>query len=282
MKIESVVVPLDGTLPALAAVPVANALADTVGATLHVLHVCERPRRQAALLRSLGLSPEEMEGFVLDQRTGRPAQGILRYAGELRHPTVVICTHTGMEKPRGTIGSVAEEVILGAHCPVVLVQPERGLEPWALRRILLPHDGTPATTAAMDPAGDLAELTGAEVLVVYVAAPGEPAPTEPGSFAAPRYLDQPQHEWPAWASEFISRMSALGHPTSEVQLTLLMAAGDPGEQIVRVSREHESDLVVLAWHGSWEPRRAATMKRVIREAHCPVLLVRAARPRRGE
>ena len=278
MKIESIVVPLDGTPPALAAVLVADALADALAATLHVLHVCEQPLRHSEVLRSLGLSPAEMKGFVLDQRTGRPAEGILRYAAELRHPLVVICTHTGMEKPHGALGSVAEQVILDAHCPVLLVQPERGLEPWALRRILLPHDGTPTTTAAIDPAGDLAELTGAEVLVVHVAAPGAPAPVEPGSFVAPRYLDQPQHEWPAWASEFISRMSALGHPPTEVQLTLLMAAGDPGEQIVRVSRERESDLVVLAWHGSWEPQRAATMKRVIRDARCPVLLVRAARP----
>src|SRR5690606_3277694 len=35
VKIESIVVPLDGTPPALAAVPVADALADALAATLH-------------------------------------------------------------------------------------------------------------------------------------------------------------------------------------------------------------------------------------------------------
>jgi hypothetical protein len=24
-------------------------------------------------------------------------------------------------------------------------------------------------------------------------------PEEPGTFTAPHYMDQPQHEWPAWA-----------------------------------------------------------------------------------
>lgn len=276
MKLETIIVPLDGTQAALAAVPVADALAATLGAALHVLHVGERARRSADVLRDLGLAPDELEGFVLDQRTGRPAEGILRFAAERPEPLIVICTHTGMEKPRGALGSVAEEVLVGACCPVILVQPERGLRQWALRRILLPHDGTPATTAAMDPAGDLAELTGAEVLVLYVAAPGAPQPAEPGTFTVPRYIDQPQHEWPAWAAEFIGRMCAMGHSPSEVRFALLMAAGEPGEEIARVAREHDADLVALAWHGVWEPERAQTLRSVIRAVGCPVLVVRAA------
>lgn len=278
MKPESIIVPLDGTQAALAAVPVADALAGMLDGALHVLHVGERVLPSAEALRELGLAPEELEGSVLDQRTGPPAKAILRFAEERPEPLIVICTHTSMEKPRGMLGSVAEEVLVGACCPVILVPPERGVRRWALRRILLPHDGTPATTAAMDPAGDLAELTGAEVLVVYVAAPGAPQPAEPGTLTVPRYIDQPQHEWPAWAAEFIGRMCALGHPPSEVTFTLLMAAGDPGEEIVRIARERDSDLVVLAWHGVWEPEHAQTMRSIIRAVECPVLAVRAARP----
>jgi len=273
VKPESIIVPLDGTQAALAAVPVAGVLATLLDAALHVLHVGERVLPPADRLRELGLAPEMLEGSVLDQRTGPPAEGILRFAAERPEPLIVICTHTDVEKQRGALGSVAEAVLVGACCPVILVQPERGLRRWTLRRILLPHDGTPATTAAMDPAGDLAELTGAEVFVLYVAAPGTPQPTEPGTFTMPRYIDQPQHEWPAWAAEFMGRMCALGHPPSEVQFTLFMATGDPGAEIVRAAREHDADLVVLAWHGVWEPERATTMRRVIREVGCPTLVV---------
>lgn len=273
MKPESIIVPLDGTPAALAAVPIATALASMLDAALHVLHVGERVLPSAEMLRALGLAPDELEGSVLDQRTGPPAEGILHFAAERPEPLIVICTHTDMEKQRGALGHVAEAVLVDACCPVILVQPERGVRRWTLRRILLPHDGTPATNAAMDPAGDFAELTGAEVLVLYVAAPDTPQPAEPGTFTVPRYIDQPQHEWPAWAAEFIGRMCALGHPPSEVQFTLVMATGDPGEEIVRAAREQDADLVVLAWHGVWEPERATTMRRVIRGVGCPMLVV---------
>jgi nucleotide-binding universal stress UspA family protein len=272
---EAIIVPLDGTEQALAALPVARSLADAFHATLHVVYVGERALPSRTILSELGLDAEEVKGFVVEQRTGPPAEEILRFAAGRRDPLLVLCTHTDTAKPRGTLGGIAEHLLVHAPCGVVLVEPERGRQPWSLRRILLPHDGTPTTAAAMDPAGDLAELTGAEVLVLHVAAPGAPPPVEPGTLTAPRYLDQPQHEWPAWAAEFLGRMCALGHPPSEVRFRLVMAAGEPGEEIVRVARQHESDLIVLAWHGVWEAEHALTMKEVIRRAPCPVLVVRA-------
>jgi nucleotide-binding universal stress UspA family protein len=277
VKPETIIVPLDGTEQALAALPVARTLADTLAATLNVVHVGERALPSRAILGELGLDAEDVKGFVIEQRTGNPAEEVLRFAAGRREPLLVLCTHTDAEKPRGTLGGVAEHVLVHARCGVVLVEPDRGRRPWSLRRILLPHDGTPTTAAAMDPAGDLAELTGAEVLVLHVAAPGAPPPVEPGTLTAPRYLDQPQHEWPAWAAEFLGRMCALGHPPSEVRFGLVMATGEPGEEIVRVAREYESDLVVLAWHGVWEAEHALTMKEVIRNAPCPELVVRAGR-----
>lgn len=276
MKIEAILLPLDGRAHALSALPVASALAKTLGATLHVLHVGERATAPQEMLEALGVAVEELRGSVFDQPTGRAGEAILRSAEEQLGPLIVMCTHTGMDKPRGALGHVAEEVLREAPCPVILVQPERGRQSWSLRRILLPQDGTPATSAAMDPAGDLAHRTGAEVLVLHVATPRAGRPAEPGTLTVPCYLDQPQHEWPAWATEFIHRMTGLGHPPADVRFRLSVATGEPGREIVRFAREHEADLIVLAWHCRWEPERAATMKAVIRRATCPVLIIRAA------
>jgi nucleotide-binding universal stress UspA family protein len=126
----------------------------------------------------------------------------------------------------------------------------------------------------MDPAGHLAHRAGAEVVVLHVAAPGMKGPSERGTLAAPRYLDQPQHEWPVWGAEFLDRMTALGHPPAEVKFRLSMTAGGPGEEIVRFALDHNIDLVVLAWHGRWEGERAPTMKKVIRDSACPVFVLR--------
>lgn len=277
MKVRSVVVPLDGRKHSLAALPVARTFVDIFGASLHVLHVGERIESPRDAVTALGLDHEILHDAVFEQEQGAPAEAIRRYVTAQPDPVVVMCTHTGADKPRGALGSVAEAILRCGLCPLVLVPPERGTRPWTLERILLPHDGTPSTNAAMDPAGDLAEITGAEILVLHVAESGRRRPEEPGTITVPRYLDQPQHEWPQWAAEFIDRMTALGHPPAEVRFRLSMAAGNPGVEIVRAARRDDVSLIVLVWHGRWQGERALTLKCVVHQAERPVLVLCIAR-----
>ena len=120
---------------------------------------------------------------------------------------IVLCKHIATE-PRDVFGTTAGVILRKAPCPLVLVTPERGSAPWHLHHILLPHDGTPSTSAALAPAEKIAEQAGAELLVVHVTGFGA-APVEPGSLGAPRYVDQPQHEWPTWTSEFAKRLTSV-------------------------------------------------------------------------
>lgn len=270
----TVVVPLDGSTHALAALPIAKALAKVLSATLHVVHVARRTLPPRAVLQALGLEPTQFRGSVLDQTVGSPALGIVQTARTLGSVLIVMCTRTATVPACHELGTVAEEVLLAAPCSVVLVRPERGLEPWTLHQMLVPHDGTPTTAAAIHPAAVLAECADAELLVLHVAAPGAALPTAPGAFTAPRYLDQPQHEWPSWAHEVLERMRALGHVPTAVKLHLFLATGEPGTAIVHFARDHQSDLIVLAWHGHLAERRAQTLKAIVKAAPCPVLVVR--------
>jgi nucleotide-binding universal stress UspA family protein len=45
--------------------------------------------------------------------------------------------------------------------------------------------------------------------------------------------------------------------------------------ILEFVRRNASDLIALAWRGSLEPERAQTIRRVIRDASCPVIVFRA-------
>ncbi|HVC33822.1 MAG TPA: universal stress protein [Chloroflexota bacterium] len=270
----TIVVPLDGSEHALVALPIARVLAELEKASLHVVHVGKRVLPPQQLLRTLGLSPEQFRGSVIDQAIGSPAQGIVQLAREWQSALIVMCTYTALPQPGVGLGRVAEEVLATAPCPVVLVSPERGLQPWALRQIVVPHDGTPTTDAAIHPAVDLAEQADAELLVLHVAAPGASLPTEPGTVTAPRYLDQPQHEWPSWVHEFVGRFRGLGHVPGAVPLHLFLATGEPADAIVRFVRDHQSDLIALAWRGHLEEKRAATLKAVITAAPCPVMVTR--------
>jgi nucleotide-binding universal stress UspA family protein len=54
----------------------------------------------------------------------------------------------------------------------------------------------------------------------------------------------------------------------------LLAHGDIAAEILRLSEKRSTDLIVLAWRGRWEAPHAATMKGILREAHCPIMVVR--------
>lgn len=274
---RTIIVPLDGSVHALAALPVARMLAEQQGAILHMVHVEGRMLPPRDLVSHLRLASEQLYDSVLNQLTGTPALSIVQEALERQSILIVMCTRTGVAEPHSGLGPVAEEVVRTAPCPVVLVSPRRGMHPWILRQILLPHDGTPTMAAAIHPALDLAERSGADLWVLHVAAPQTEAAVEPGTFGAPRYLDQPQHEWPAWTSEFLGRLYALGHPPERMTLHLSLAKGEPGDEIVRFASEHGSDVIVLAWRGHFEAERAATLKAVIQAAPCPVFILRVER-----
>jgi nucleotide-binding universal stress UspA family protein len=121
-------------------------------------------------------------------------------------------------------------------------------------------------------AAELAERGGAELLVVHVA-DVRAAPTEPGSLTTPRYVDQPQHEWPAWAGEFINRF-ACGCPLGHLHVRTFLASGNTASEILQLSKKQSTDLIVLAWRGNWEAPRSATLKDILGEAHCPIMVVR--------
>jgi trehalose/maltose hydrolase-like predicted phosphorylase/nucleotide-binding universal stress UspA family protein len=151
--------------------------------------------------------------------------------------------------------------------------PERGSVPWDLQHVLVPHDGTPTTSAALQPAAEIAEHAGAELLVAHVT-DVKPAPAEPGSFTTPGYVDQPQHEWPAWSNEFAQRLACIC-PLGHLHVRIFLAHGNPAAEIMRLAKEQSTDLIILAWRGVWEYPRAAIFKQVMGEARCPIMVVRA-------
>ncbi len=273
-QIESVFLILEGAVQAMLLVGVARALAQIEGATLHVLPIGIRFGSPTDMAQDLHLAAEQLHGCVFHHAHGGLADSVLRGAGELPRTLVVMPTHIGGGKPDLVAGPVAEEVLLQSSAPIVLIPREATDRPWQLRQILLPHDGTPVTAAALRPAMELARRAQAGLIVVHIVSSAPPRVSEPGAMTSPRYTDQPQHEWPAWTNEFVERMRALSHEAARVKLRLLVAAGEPGAEIVRMAREHNADLTVLAWRGMWEAERASVIKAVVQRSPSPVLIVR--------
>lgn len=274
MTTPIVIVPLDGSTHTLVALPVARALASIEGATVLAVHVTEEPLPAADLADRLGLERNELRGMIVDLRSGDPAHAILHIAREKGAAAIVMCAHTAVPRPVGILGPTAARLLREAPCPVIIVRPELDVAGWSLRNVLLPHDGTPTTNAAIGPAVELAQKAGARLHVLHIAALGASAAREPGSLATPRYVDQGQHEWPAWAGEFLERVRC-ACPIDVSNLRLSLARGEPSLEIVRFARENSVDLIVLAWQGAIEPGRARAVREVLRDAPCPVMVFRS-------
>lgn len=269
--VGAIVVPLDGSESAKAALPVARFLAQLEGATLHVVYVGEEAAGNREVFEQMGLTGEELRGLVLNQGAGQPAESVLQLARELSDSLIVTCVYTGTRE-EGAIGPLAEALLESAPDRMVLVTSEAAAS-WRMRLVLLAHDGTPSADMAIVPTAQLAHRAGAEVIALHVAARGTAGPDEPGSLPAPRYIDQPQHEWPAWASEFVNRMLAIGGSAAAINFKLLVTGGQPGSEIAQFARDNRADLVVLPWHGHWQEQRAGAVDAVVRRSGCPVLLI---------
>ena len=274
MAPATVLVPLDDSTNATAALSVARGLAHLKGATVVPIHVGREALAPDALLGRLRLSAEDVRGLMIDQCTGSPADAIVREAAARHTVLIVMGAPTRPDGPLHAFGSVLRDVLRTAPCPVVIVPSIRGRHPWALRQLVLPHDGTPTSAAAIAPTADLALRAGADLVVLHVATPGAERPAESGTFVAPRYLDHPHHEWPAWSREFLERVRGLGHLADIEKIRLVLAHGEASAAILEFARRNASDLIALAWRGSLEPERAQTIRRVIRDASCPVIVFR--------
>jgi universal stress protein A len=121
-----VLVATDFSDSAEAALEAAVRCARAFGVGLHVLHVFAREERDVTRLLAEAAARAGADIPVTVAGTGGdPAEEILRYAR--RHPIdlIVVGTHGRTGVSRLLIGSVAERVVRGAGCPVLVVPAPR-------------------------------------------------------------------------------------------------------------------------------------------------------------
>ena len=270
-----VLVAWDGSNAASAALPVAEAVAAQLGADVEALYVARdeqelETQKRARMEQASGL------GVALRFETGDAASEIIRATENPGVLLVALTTHGRELEPAYRLGSVAEKVVSHTTRPVLIVKPESAsiAAPGDLKRLLVPIDGTPKTAAALHPVTELAASLGAAIDLLYVAGPDEKAPLERGSMTAPRYVDQPQHGWPEWATEVIQRLAACcaGCP-EQVPLRIFLGKGDIGREIARFAAENHTDAIVLVRRSRFQPGRARIIRSVLSQTPCFVIIV---------
>jgi nucleotide-binding universal stress UspA family protein len=266
-----VLVALSGPEAPWAAIEAGRILARALVAPLHGMLVWPTPITPGEASRLLRLSPAALAGMVLDVGVGDPAAAIS--AATRAHPIAfVVLVAAGGGCDACGLGELAAGVLAGSEAGAIVLRPGTALGP--IRRILVPIDGTPSTAAALAPAGELAQRTGASLDVVMVEDAETPLSVEPGAMAPPRYCDQPQHEWPAFSAELVQRLlSAIARWPPGVPIRVLLGTGRPAVVIQRFVEELEPDLIALVWHGA-AAGHSAVFREVVRSTSVPLLLLR--------
>lgn len=272
---RSVLVALDGSEASSTAVPVAEAVARQLGERLEILFVHGAGELIPEIDVLVSADTRVQTPIELRAIEGDAVNAILEAIEDPSVTMVVMTTHGRDVEPGSRLGHVASAVIARSVDPVLLIRPEAANAPAApIRSLLVPLDGTPATTEALVPAIALADELHAAVDLLYVVQRRVPEIAEAGSIGAPRYVDQVQHEWPAWAGEVVAHVRAsCGELPAGVMPRVFVSSGDIGDAIARFAGEHHEDAVVLVRRSRFEPNRARILRAVLDLTPCPVLLL---------
>lgn len=277
------------------AFPIAVRLAAGHDAELHMLHAIvlhaddphdpahhfpepeelyERMRSSAEKRMATAAESEEMPALKIVRAQVRgisPAPVILEYAEEQRADLIVMGTHGRRGLRHLLLGSVAEEVVRLADCPVLTVR-EDAESATAFERILVPMDYSRSSEVALRYAREIAATEGAGLHLLHVLEVG----TYPDFYfpvQASQMFDMPELKEKA-LQHLRDRLEREGPAVpAEVHVEL----GHPAQNIVEYAERLEIDLIVLASHGRTGLERAllgSVAEGVTRRAKCPVLIVK--------
>lgn len=161
------------------------------------------------------------------------------------------------------------ELAVAAAREPLLVVPPGARVPRVLRRILVVHEGSPLVAPAMAVADGAALESGAEIVVLHVASPL--APTAPGSLPAPCFVDHSGYDWQEWRAEFQRRFCRC---SEGLCVRFEVATGDPAVALPTAARRLRPDLLIATWKGQTGAGRGRILRTLLRDAPCPVLVLR--------
>ena len=252
----AIIVPLDGSALAEAAVPVAAWLSKATGGAVRFVHVIDDDRladtpQEITLASdrfatySTGLAERAgLAGSTSEVLTGDPAGQLVRAAEGARF--VVIASH-GRGGFRATfIGSVADKVVRGAAVPVFLVPGvESAGAPAKDKPFVVGLDGSPQGELGLAVARELAAATGARLSLVRSFTLPPPVGVEFSAYS-PDLIASLQDA----ATEYMRATVKPGESERIVQ-------GDAATAILETAKELDAGLVVLTSGGKGLAKRLA-------------------------
>jgi nucleotide-binding universal stress UspA family protein len=136
------------------------------------------------------------------------------------------------------------------------------------RKILVGYDGSAASERAVDVAISLAQCTDAEILVLAVARPPEPATR----VEVEAVLDNAKEHFEEGLSKVRERAKS-----AEVHLETMIEVGHPAEHLIHQAEINHTELIIVGRRGTSLFEKlllGSVSERVIRFARCPVMVMK--------
>jgi nucleotide-binding universal stress UspA family protein len=294
---KHLLVPLDGSGLAEAALPAAAYMAERFGAKVTVIHIIEHDAPQAvhgdrhltdaheaeAYLREVGrrFFPADLilEHHVHTAAMKDVARGIVLHESELTPDLIVMSTHGRGGLRDLLFGRIAQQVVAEGNLPVLLIRSEAASDPaaFACRTVLAPTDAKPSHQYGVDVAFEVTRAARAR-LELLTAVPtlgtlsGQSATTSrfaPGASRA--VLEMAEADLGRHLRDQVARFQNKG-----IDINARLERGEPAATIVSVAERIDADLIVLGTHGKsgtaafWTQSVGA---RVLSQTFRPLLLV---------
>lgn len=294
---KHILVPLDGSKLAEAAIPAAVSLTKKLSAPVTLLHILEQDAPQEVHKDRHITQADEASAYLEDvAKREFPAEGqvnwhvhtapvkdvsasIVKHAmTEFQPDLIVMCTHGRSGVRELLYGSIAQKVVARGMTPLLLIKP--GIDAAAsfkLDKIIVPLDSGPVHDDSLPVTRVLARAynSGIHLLTViptFTTVAGEAAAASsllPATTSA--LLDIEVENAAEDLQAHLDELKQAGF-----QVTAEVARGDPATGIVNISEKLNADLIVLTTH-----RKAGTAAfwarsvapNVARRTRVPILLI---------
>ena len=298
LRLERILVTTDFSDESKKALPFAAAFAERLGGEVALLHVIEPPPRFADLASVVGLlSGDDAMGraygdlnklaarafksesrVTTHARAGKPFREITKAARQLAADLIIMATHGYSGLKHTFLGSTTERVMQHAPCPVLAVRS--GVDKRsggrkktaAIQRLVLATDFSDNSMKAFPLAQSLASAFGARLTLLHVVEqfPIDAMLGQEVTRATTAWLS-------AQARTRLCGLAASVRKQSGLRADIVVRFGKPFDEITRAAKSLNASLIVVATHGYTGLKHVylgSVAERVVRHAHCPVLVVR--------
>jgi nucleotide-binding universal stress UspA family protein len=218
-----------------------------------------------------GITAHSMVAF------GPAAYAIFDAAKDTKADFIAMTTHGRSGVSRFVLGSVADK-LLHTAAPLLVVRPSNDekaqtLSPSDIRKVFVPLDGSELSLAAIPSAEEIARMFNSDLVFCNVVSTDWIAYS---GMETPVLYQDVLEEGKARARTNLETIASQSRERGFAAHGVV-GLGGPADEIERLAREQDANLIVMSTHGRSGPSRwfmGSVADAVVRRTHLPCLLVR--------